>query len=202
MKIFLTSQASRVMAKVAVMLPKPARELKLAFIPTAGDPYGDDKPWMDADRAMLVGLGFQVEDFDLKNKTEDDVRKTLSKFDVIFVAGGNTFYLLNEARQSGFLKVAKELVKKGTVYIGSSAGSYLACPTIEAADWKHADRNIVNITDWTALGIVDFLVIAHYSDKYKEAVEQGKKTTKYKVIILTDNHFVKSDGEKYEIFTV
>lgn len=198
MNIFLTSQASRVMAKVTVMLPKPANELKLAFIPTAGDPYGDDKPWMDADRVMLVELGFKVEDFDLKNKTEEGTRKTLAKFDVIFVAGGNTFYLLNEARKSGFLKVAKELVKKGTVYIGSSAGSYLACPTIEAADWKHADRNIVNITDWTALGLVDFIVVAHYADKYKEVVEAGRKTTNLEVITLADNEFIKSDGEKFE----
>ena len=202
MNIFLTSQASRVMARVAVMLPRPARELKLAFIPTAGDPYGDDKPWMDADRSMLVGLGFKVEDFDLKNKTEDETRKTLSKFDVIFVAGGNTFYLLQEARKSGFLKVAKELVEKGTAYIGSSAGSYLACPTIEAADWKHADRNIVDITDWSALSLVDFILVAHYEDKWKEAVEEGKKTTKYEVITLADNEFIKSDGEKYEIISV
>lgn len=201
MNIFLTSQASNVMAKVATMLPKPATELRLAFIPTAGDPYGDDKPWMDADRAVLVDLGFHIEDFDLKNKTEEETRKTLSNFDVIFVAGGNTFYLLNEARKSGFLKVAKELVEAGKVYIGSSAGSYLACPTIEAADWKHADRNIVNITDWTALGLVDFIVVAHYADKYKDAVREGKKTTDLEVITLTNSQFIKSDGNKFEIIT-
>jgi len=198
MNVFLTSQASRVMAKVAVMLPKPARELKLAFIPTAGDPYGDDKPWMDADRAMLVGLGFKVEDFDLKNKTEDETRKALSKFDVIFVAGGNTFYLLKEARQSGFLKVAKELVKKSMVYIGSSAGSYLACPTIEAAGWRGSDRKIVDIDDLTAIGFVNFILVAHYTDERREMVEQGKRTTKYEVITLADNEFIKSDGQKYE----
>lgn len=202
MNIFLTSQASKVMREVAKLLPKPAGELKLAFIPTAGDPYGDDKPWMDADRAMLVELGFQVEDFDLKNKTEDETRKKLAGFDVLFVAGGNTFYLLNEVKKSGFDKVAREMVKAGKIYIGSSAGSYIACPTIEAADWKHADRNIVNLKDWTALGLVDFIVVAHYADKYKEAIEQGKKTTNLDVKILTDTQFIKSDGEKYEIVEV
>ena len=202
MSIFLTSQASRVMAKVAVILGRPARELKLAFIPTAGDPCGDDKPWMDADRAMLVGLGFKVEDFDLKSKTEDETRKTLSKFDVIFVAGGNTFYLLNEARKSGFLKVAKELVKKGTVYIGSSAGSYLACPTIEAAGWRGSDRKIVDIDDLTAIGFVNFILVAHYTDERREMVVQGKKSTKYEVITLADNEFIKSDGKDFEKITV
>ena len=200
MKIFLTSQASAVMDKVVKMLPKPARELKLAFVPTAGDPYGEDKPWMDADRAMLVELGFQVEDFDLKNKTENETRETLSKFDVIFVAGGNTFYLLGQARKSGFDKVVPELVKKGTVYIGSSAGSYLACPTIEAAGWKHADRNIPGLKDLTALNLVSFLVVCHYSDEFKEVVASGKKSTKYPVMTLTDEQFIFGDGKNYQIY--
>jgi dipeptidase E len=198
MNIFLTSQASRVMGKVAEMLPKDPKELKLAFIPTAGDPW-DDKPWMDADRKMLVELGFQVEDFDLKNKTEEETRKTLKEFDVLFVAGGNTFHLLNEAKKSGFDKVAREMVKAGTVYICSSAGSYLACPTIEAAGWKHADRNQVGLKDLSALNLVDFIVVAHYAVKYKEAVEAGKKTTDLKVITITDEQFITSDGENYKI---
>ncbi|MCX6811737.1 MAG: Type 1 glutamine amidotransferase-like domain-containing protein, partial [Candidatus Berkelbacteria bacterium] len=197
MKIFLTSQAQKVMGKIAAMLPKPTKKLKLAFIPTAGDPYGDNKPWMDADRDKLVELEFQVEDFDLKNKTEDETRQTLSKFDIIFVAGGNTFYLLNEIKKSGFDKVARELVRKGRVYIGSSAGSYIACPTIEAACWKHADKNIVNLKDLTALNLVDFIVVCHYLSQYKEIVEAGKKTTKFPVITLTDNQFIFADDNNF-----
>lgn len=199
MNIFLTSQASRVMSRVAQILPKNPKEMKLAFIPTAGDPWGDNKPWMDADRKMLVDLGFQVEDFDLKNKTEEETRKILEDFDVLFVAGGNTFYLLNEAKKSGFDKVAREMVKVGKIYIGSSAGSYLACPTIIAAGWKHADRNQVGLKDLSALGLVDFIVTAHYTDDYKEAVEKGKKTTNLKVVTLTDSQFIVSDGNNYKI---
>ncbi len=199
MKVFLTSQASRVMGKIAKMLPKPPKELKLAFIPTAGDPYGDNKPWMDADRKMLVDLGFKVEDFDLKNKTEERTRESLADFDVLFVAGGNTFHLLNEAKKSGFDKVAREMVKAGTAYIGSSAGSYLACPTIEAAGWKHADRNSVHLKDLSALNLVNFIVVCHYTDEFKETVEEGRKTTRYPVITLTDEQFVIADRKNFEI---
>lgn len=198
MNIFLTSQASKVLDKIVPMLSKPASELKLAFIPTAGDPY-DEKPWMDKDRAKLVELGFQIEDFDLKNKTEDETRERLAKFDIIFVAGGNTFYLLEKVKKSGFDKVAIELVKSGTVYIGSSAGSYILCPTIEAASWKKAGKNIVDLKDWSALGLVDFIVSAHYTNEWKEAIEAGKKSTDLEVITLTDEQFIKSDGDKYEI---
>jgi len=200
--IFLTSKASVVMADIAKKLPNSPSDLKLAFIPTAGDPYGDNKPWMDADRKNLVDLGFKVEDFDLKNKTEAQTRNILPDFDVIFVAGGNTFYLLDWARRSGFDKVAKKLVEKGTIYIGSSAGSYLACPTIEAAGWKHADRNTPGLKDLTSLGLVDFITSCHYKPEYREAVKKGRKSTTLKVITLTDRQYIKSDGKKYEVVSI
>ena len=199
MKLFLTSQASEMMDRIVSMLDRPASELKLAFIPTAGDPYGQNKPWMDADREQIVKLGFKVADFDLKNKTEEETRETLSKFDIIFVAGGNTFYLLDRARKSGFIKVAKELVKQGKIYIGSSAGSYIACPTIEAASWKHADRNISGLTDLSALNLVNFVLTAHYEESLKECIEEKKKTCQYPVIILTDKQMVVVEDKSYKI---
>jgi dipeptidase E len=181
------------MGKIVPLLTKPPHDLKLAFVPTAGDPYGDNIPWIDADRAKLVELGFQVTDFDLKNKTEAETRETLEKFDVIFVAGGNTFYLLDEARKSGFVKIVPELAKKqGIVYIGSSAGSYLACPSIVHAGWKHADRNTVGLTDLTGLNLVDFLVVCHYGPQFEEIVEEGKKSTSYPVRTLTDEEFIEA----------
>jgi dipeptidase E len=198
MNIYLASQASKVLDKIVPMLPKKPEELKLAFVPTASDPY-EERPWLDSDRAKLTELGFQMEDFDLKNKTEDEVRKKLSEFDIVFVAGGNTFYLLDEVKKSGFDKVIKEFIRAGKIYIGSSAGSYILCPTIEASGWKKSGRNIVNLTDLSALNLVDFIVVAHYTDEWKKAVENGKKTTKYNVIALTDDQFIVSDGEGYEI---
>jgi len=199
MKLFLTSAACKVLPKIAIMLGRPAKGMKLAFIPTAGDPYGDNKPWMDADRAELVELGFLVTDFDLKDKNETDTRAELSKYDVIFVAGGNVYYLLDYARKSGFLTVVRELVNNGTIYIGSSAGSYLACPTIEAAGWKHADRNVVGLKDLRALGLVDFIVVAHYEPELSEDIEAHKKSTKYPVIILTDQQMVVVTDDKNEV---
>jgi len=199
MKLFLTSSANQMMDKIVPMLDRSASELKLAFIPTAGDPYGDVKPWMDADRNKLIQLGFKVADFDLKDKTEDETRETLSKFDVIFVAGGNTFYLLDWARKSGFITVAKELVGQGKIYIGSSAGSYLACPTIEASSWKRADKDIVGLEDLTALNFVDFILVAHYTEEKASNVEENRKKTKYPVITLTDQQMVVVEDENYEV---
>jgi len=195
--IFLTSQASEVLDKIVEMLPKKPEELKVVFIPTASDPY-EAHPWLDNDREKLTALGFQIEEFDLKNKTEDKTREFLSNFDIVFVAGGNTFYLLSQAKKSGFDKVAKELLQAGKIYIGSSAGSYICCPTIDAATWKNPEKNRYGLEDLSALNFVDFLVTAHYKEKYKQAVEEGKTSTSYPVMVLTDQQFINNG----EVFTI
>jgi len=93
-------------------------------------------------------------------------------------------------RESGFDKVAKDLISKGMIYIGVSAGSYIACPTIEVAGWSHENDNIVGLTNLKAMNLVPFLIKAHYSPEYKEVVIEGIKNSKYPVRILTDDQAI------------
>lgn len=188
-KLFLTSQFHKVANELLPILNKPASETTVAFIPTAADVY-DEKPWMYADRDKLVEMGMQVFDLSLKGKTKQEIEEALSKADVIFVSGGNTFYLLNEARKSNFLDVAKQAVESGAVYVGSSAGSYLTCPTIEVANWEHQDLNIVGLTDLNALCLVPFLLSVHYKPEYKDSLLEGMTKTKLPVRILTDDQAI------------
>ena len=104
--------------------------------------------------------------------------------------------MLKYVRESGFDKLVKDLIDKGVIYIGVSAGSYIACPTIEAANWKHADRNIVGLTDLTGLNLVPFLLSAHYKPEYKEILKSEISAVKYPVKILTDEQAILiRDGE-------
>lgn len=188
MKIYLTSQANLVLDKITADLPKKPNEYKLAFIPTAGDLY-EEKPWQEADRAKLIELGFGVEDFDLKNKTESEVRSCLKNIDIIFVAGGNTFYLLQKANESGFAKVIKELKNSDKIYIGSSAGSCIAGPDIEAIAQIDDPQDAPGLESTKAFGLVDFVVIPHYGkDKYLPIQEKIIKEfgEKYKLVPLRD----------------
>ena len=61
------------------------------------------------------------------------------------------------------------------------------------------DRNVVNMTDFTSLGLVDFLIIAHYEEKWREAVENGVKSTDLPVAVLTDQQAVMIDDDKIKI---
>lgn len=186
-KLFLTSQFRTVGDKLADTLPKAPEDLTVVFVPTAGDPYGDEKPWLVADRQKLVDMGFNVVDLPLKDAKKDQVEAALKKADVIFVAGGNTFYLLHHARLSGFLELAPKYIENGVIYVGSSAGSYLACPTIEAGGWKNQDKNFLGLTDLRAMNLVPFIIFAHYVPQYDEILAAGKASTKYEVRTLTDD---------------
>jgi len=103
---------------------------KVAFIPTAGDPY-EDKWFVDIHKKQLSDMGFKLTEVDLKDKNKDDLMAILQETDIVYVAGGNTFYLLEKVRESGFDQVLPLLLDKGIIYAGGSAGAVLACPTIE-----------------------------------------------------------------------
>lgn len=187
--ILLTSAGMNIKEEILKILPKPANQIKLAHIITASKAE-KDIGYLEKDKQIMEEAGFQVEDIDIEGKTEKEIRDLLKNKDIIYVQGGNTFYLLKCVKESGFGKVIKELLDKGVIYIGVSAGSYIACPTIEMAEWKHLDKNVVGITDFTAMALVPFLVSVHYKPEYKELIKKGIQKSKYPVRVLTDEQAV------------
>lgn len=131
--------------------------------------------------------------FQLDRKVRKD---DLINIDVIFVFGGNTFEYLDRIKKTGLDKAIKNFVKKGGVYLGLSAGSYVVCPTIEAANWKHADRNIIGLKNLKGLNLVPFLVTAHFVEKWRSVIEKSVQKIKYKIFALTDKQAVLVKGNR------
>jgi len=131
---------------------------------------------------------------DRKVKQED-----LKNIDVIFVFGGNTFDYLDGIRRTGLDKLIKAFVKKDGVYLGLSAGSYVACPSIEQAGWKHADNNTIGLKNLTGLNLVPFLITAHFEEELRPIIVQSAKNTKCQVIALTDEQAVLVNGKSIKI---
>ncbi len=187
--------------EILKLLPKSPAETKLAHIITASNEV-DPHPWRDNDKKEMLKLGIQVEDIDIKGKTENELRLMLKDKDVIYVQGGSPYYLLKYVIESGFGKVVKELINKGAIYIGASAGSYIACPTIEQALWKKPKRNRHGLADnEPAMNLVPFLVVAHYEPKFKESMKIGISKAKYPVMILTDNQAILVKNGKAKLVT-
>ncbi|MDA2922094.1 peptidase E [Patescibacteria group bacterium AH-259-L07] len=165
---------------------KPLDQIKIAYVTTASGGV-DDKTYIQRHKQKMTEQGYNFEEIDIKGKSEEELRDILKNKDAVYVDGGNTFYLLKYVRESGFDKVIKEAIESGIVYIGSSGGTYIACPTIEMAAWKHQDKyNRFDVTDFTALNLVPFLITAHYRSEYKSLLQQMILKSRYPVKILTD----------------
>jgi dipeptidase E len=79
-----------------------------------------------------------------------------------FVAGGgNTFRLLHEMQRRGWLETVRREVRRGRPYIGWSAGSNLACPTIRTTN----DMPIVEPRSLSAMGLLPFQLNPHYTER-------------------------------------
>ncbi len=78
----------------------------------------------------------------------------------IAVGGGNTFHLLRALAERSLLGPIRESVAGGTPYIGWSAGSNVACPTIRTTN----DMPIVEPSSFVALGLIPFQINPHFTD--------------------------------------
>ena len=178
------------------MLPKAPNECTVAFIPTAGNTVVDQQHIRNRLSELRSIDIHTVRILDIEGMDKSSVREQLRDSDIVFVNGGNTFRLLHWARQSGFCRVMNELLEHGVVYVGVSAGSYLACPTIEAAGWKHGDTNTEKLADLAAINAVPFLVTAHYDESKVDEVSDGAVNTTLAIVALRDGQAIQVIGDK------
>lgn len=107
-------------------------------------------------RSALAVLGFKVESVHETGPWPH----SLPDNPAVFVGGGNTFRLLKTLQDSRLLEQIRQGVLDGMLYMGSSAGANLACPTIKTTN----DMPIVQPDDFNALGLVGFQINPHYID--------------------------------------
>jgi dipeptidase E len=198
MKLLLTSAGMNVKDELIKILPKPASQLKLAHIITATKTESDTG-YALRDKQRMIELGFDVEDIDLEGKNESNLKQLLQNKDVVSVQGGNTFYLLKHVKLSGFDRVVKDFINQEKIYIGVSAGSFIACPTIEQTAWKMKSTGNFGVTNLVALNLVPFLIFAHFKEEVRSFVEKGVQTTRYPVVALSDTQAVLVEDGKWKI---
>ncbi|WP_188116332.1 Type 1 glutamine amidotransferase-like domain-containing protein [Campylobacter concisus] len=105
---------------------------------------------------------------------EDEILSAISQCDIIYISGGNTFYLLNELRKSCAAQAIKNAVKAGKIYIGESAGAIIAAPDTRYATLM--DENSAKTSDFTGLNLVDFFIVPHFGcEPFVEAARETMK---------------------------
>lgn len=202
MKLYLASYAMVSMAKIIKHEGNDFAGKKAIFIPTAGDPY-DIKDFVEADRIALEKYGLDIVEMDIKNKNVEEIRKAIVGADIVLVAGGDTFYLMAKLKESGADKVIKDFIKKNGIYIGSSAGSIVCCPTIESAEEFDNPNLAKGLNNFDGMGVFKDVIIPHaQKEKYFERIRRATERLEakgYKIYPLTDDDVLFFDGDSCEI---
>lgn len=96
---------------------------------------------------------------------------TLGRAEALFMGGGNTYALLKRLREAGLLPAIRARVEAGMPYVGASAGSNVAGPTILSTN----DWNVVALDRFDALRLVSFNINPHYKET-DPAMAPGSET--------------------------
>jgi dipeptidase E len=144
-------------------------------------------PYALADRvAYAKKAGSRFEAMGFECKTIDDYAdpvRALDDADAVFVGGGNTFRLLKTLHEQGLVKAIKRRVEKGMIYMGASAGSNVACPTIRTTN----DMPIVEPPTLGALNLFPYQINPHYVDPDPDSKHMGETREERLLQYLEEN---------------
>jgi dipeptidase E len=147
------------------------------FVPFAGS---DPDAYTTTMRAAMALIGVQVTGL---HEVPDSAR-AIGQAEAIFVGGGNSFRLLRHLNRLGVLAALRDAVVTGGVpYLGASAGSNLACPTIRTTN----DMPIVEVPSLSALGLIPFQLNPHYLDAEPGSTHQGETRQQRLAEFLEEN---------------
>lgn len=203
-QLILTSSSNLVINSWIAHLNKTPDLLSLVFINTASEVEKGDKQWLEFDRQTLIDVGFTVTDYTLTGKNQNQLEKELASFDVLFVAGGNTFYLLYQAQQSGFMQLISDPDNKKT-YVGSSAGSILMCPDIDITRFIDDPAQAPKLKSTAGANLINYLVLPHWGNPVFQAgyekVFNSLYQSKYPSVLLTDEQYLVVKAGKSQVIS-
>ena len=175
---------------------------RCAIIPTAMEKEKDKDSWLEETKNKLAIYGLECEFFWLGQ----DENEKLADYDVIYICGGNVFYLLQVIKQCCAEDILRRVAQEKVV-VGVSAGSLIMQKDLELIrDLIPRMNKRVKLKDLTALNITNNIEHLPHKTRYIGIIDAFEKRVKtyerkvsHKVICLEDGHSIIIDGESHRI---
>jgi len=180
---------------------------RVLFIPYAGVNLSDDGLEASWDvyenkvKEVYAKLGYELYSIHKENDAITAVRNA----EAIAVGGGNTFFLVHMMHKMNIMNAVKEVVQNGAAYMGWSAGSNVACPSLRTTN----DMPIMEPASFDCTGLIPFQINPHFLDAHPEG--HGGETRQQRieefmavnqdmyVVGLREASLLRMEGNKMEL---
>lgn len=149
---------------------------RVLFVPYA---LYDRDAYSTMARKRFKAMGYELDSI----HTAGDAKQAVDNAEAIFIGGGNTFRLLKSLYDFDLINSIRGRVEKGLPYVGSSAGSNVAGPTIRTTK----DMPIVEPPSFDALGLVSFQISPHFLDPDPNSTHMGETQEERILQFLEEN---------------
>lgn len=177
------------------------RPLRLGYVSDAGI----GMPFASAERAKIEAFGYSIIEIRARDMDVEKSDELLDSLDAIYVASGETFALLDALRSSGADQALAERVRAGLPYIGCSAGSIVAGPTVTPLELMDSREAAPDLQDDSGLQLIEQIIVPHADGQlppYPPALIQQVLTTygdRYPLLPLRDDQALLVSAEGAEV---
>ena len=177
------------------------RTKEVLFIPTAAN-VEEYRDYVDEAKEAFAKMGFTLEILDVSKASEAEAKAKIGAAQVLYVSGGNTFYLFRELKKKDLVTLIADRVRSGElVYVGESAGAMIAAPSVEYAVMMD-DAGDYEAAAQTGLDLVKFYPVVHYGEEpFVQSTAKILKAYggKLKLVPINNAEAIAVHGDKFEI---
>lgn len=129
-----------------------------------------------------------LEVIDFSQSTADIINQ-LERNDLIYISGGNTFYLLQMLNDKKLTNVIVDLINNGKPYVGESAGSVILAKNIDYLEDMDDVTKAKNLTNFSGLNLINFYPLPHFGNPpFQESADKIIKDWQEKIPLIAFNN--------------
>lgn len=186
--LFLTSYFLGTSEKFVKEIEPKLKKKCVTFIDTASkvEEYtkyvNDARKWFLENDYILRELDFSVE-------KRDKIIQILEVTDLLYISGGNSFFLLQEIENKNLKEVIREEISKGMIYVGESAGAVISAQDIGYSALMDDRSKAQNLKSTAALGLISKYIVPHFGEiPFVESAQAIVDNYPNLDLLLIDNH--------------
>lgn len=186
--LFLTSSFLGTSEKFVKEIEPKLKRKCVTFVDTASKVEEYTK-YVDDARKWFLENDYNLTELDFSVEKREKIVKKLEATDLLYISGGNSFFLLQEIEKKDLKEVIREKISRGMIYVGESAGAIISAQDIEYSALMDDRSKAQNLKTTAALGLISKYIVPHFGEiPFVESAQAIVDKYTDLDLLLMDNH--------------